>query len=192
MNVKVYGFLQFKGIERSGIAGMMTVMDLVSFRDLYGYLTAEKAAEIRRLKETMGARELDRDEAEAELFGGGGGALRGRGARRRDRRGLARARGRGGRARAADLAARVYSQEELERGVALNAAHPRAIRASSGAPSATSARRSGRRGSGLKVVDWQQAPGPRRAVRDAAPRRPLHGGRSSSSPSPSSSSTTRW
>ena len=44
INVKVYGFLRFKGIERSGIAGMMSVMDIHSFRDLYGYLTPERAA----------------------------------------------------------------------------------------------------------------------------------------------------
>src|SRR6266545_2855588 len=69
VNVKVYGFLQFKGIERSGIAGMMSVMDLMSFRDLYGYLTREKADEIRRLKARMGAREVRREDAEAELFG---------------------------------------------------------------------------------------------------------------------------
>jgi ABC-type lipoprotein release transport system permease subunit len=159
VNVKVYGFLQFKGIERSGIAGMMSVLDLMSFRDLYGYLTAEKAAEIRRLQESMGTRELDRDRAEAELFGGGGGALVGEArAAEIDEGALVRG-GEADRATAADLAGRVYSQEELERGVALNAAlildDPRQLRRTE--RDVRAAIREA--GLGLNVVDWQQAAG---------------------------------
>jgi ABC-type lipoprotein release transport system permease subunit len=158
INVKVYGFLQFKGIERSGIAGMMSVLDLMSFRDLYGYLTAEKAAEIRRLQESMGVRELDRERAEAELFGGGGGLVGEARAAEIDEGALVAGREED-RASAADQAARVYSREELERGVALNAAlileDPRRIDRTRGDVEA--AIRDG--GLGLKVVDWQEAAG---------------------------------
>jgi ABC-type antimicrobial peptide transport system permease subunit len=160
VNVKVYGFLEFKGIEKSGIAGMMSVMDLMSFRDLYGYLTREKAEEVRRLKETMAAREVDRDRAEAELFGAPAGTEPEARSSAIDERSLVRSAGERA-ATAQTLSTRVYSQDELDHGVALNAAlvlddaSPAAIRrtmrdvraAADGA------------GLGLKVVDWQQASG---------------------------------
>jgi ABC-type lipoprotein release transport system permease subunit len=160
VNVKVYGFLQFKGIEKSGIAGMMSVMDLMSFRDLYGYMTAEKAEEVRRLKETMAAREVDRESAEAELFGARAEVPAETPAARIDERALVRS-GREGAAEAEALAARVYSREELERGVALNAAlilddaRPGALRRTERDVRAAAERA----GLGLKVVDWQQAAG---------------------------------
>lgn len=160
VNVKVYGFLQFKGIEKSGIAGMMSVMDLMSFRDLYGFVTAEKAKEIARLKATMGAREISREDAEAELFGGGAAAPGGVETRAQaiDDRAL----GLGGAERAATaraLSARVYSQAELDHGVALNAAlvlrDPSRLRQTLADVKAAS----DAAGLGLKVVDWQQAAG---------------------------------
>src|SRR6266540_738066 len=158
VNVKVYGFLQFKGIERSGIAGMMSVMDLMSFRDLYGYLTREKADEIRRLKARMGAREVRREDAEAELFGAPAAPPAASRSEAIDERGLVL--GAADRAeRAADLSSRVYAQEEIDGGVALNAAiildDPGALRPTMKAIEAASART----GLGLKVVDWQQAAG---------------------------------
>jgi ABC-type lipoprotein release transport system permease subunit len=171
VNVRVYGFLRFRGIERSGIAGMMSVMDIHSFRDLYGYLTPEKAEEIRRMQAELGARDLSRDEAEAALFGGGGELVADAQAGTIDERSLV-----GGAAPSTgeDLSARVYTQEEIERGVALNAAvtlhDPRrisetatAIRAALDAaglgytevrgPDGTTETR------GAKVIDWQQASG---------------------------------
>jgi ABC-type lipoprotein release transport system permease subunit len=160
VNVKVYGFLQFKGIEKSGIAGMMSVMDLMSFRDLYGYVTQEKAQEIERLKATMGAREVSRENAEAELFGGGGAApaqVETRAQAIDDRRLVL-----GGAERAAaarDLSARVYSQDELDHGVALNAAlvleDPSRLRKTLADVKAAS----DAAGLGLKVLDWQTAAG---------------------------------
>ena len=160
VNVKVYGFLQFRGIEKSGIAGMMSVMDLMSFRDLYGYMTKEKAEEIRRLKATMGAKEVDRESAEAELFGSAPqpGAQT-RAAAIDDRALLA---GVGKRTAGSNgLADRVYGKDEIERGVALNAAlilddaRPAAIRRAMTAVEDAVAKN----GLGLKVVDWQAASG---------------------------------
>jgi hypothetical protein len=158
VNVKVYGFLQFKGIEKSGIAGMMSVMDLMSFRDLYGWMTSEKAEEIRRLKETMAAKDVSRESAEVELFGGDA-------AQTREARPLAideRALVLGAAERAAgaqDLSTRIYSQEEIDHGVALNAAlildDPGALRKTMRDVRAAAAAS----GLGLNVVDWQQAAG---------------------------------
>jgi ABC-type lipoprotein release transport system permease subunit len=160
VNVKVYGFLQFKGIERSGIAGMMSVMDLMSFRDLYGYMTEEKAEEIRRLKKTMAAREVDRESAEQELFGSPAEAPAEARSAPIDERALVLSAG----ARAAgaeDLSERVYSRDELERGVALNAAliledpRPGALRKTAKDVEAAAKEA----GLGLEVVDWQEASG---------------------------------
>ncbi len=160
VNLRVYGFLEFKGIEKSGIAGMMSVMDLMSFRDLYGYVTKEKAEEIRRLKETMAAREVDRDRAEAELFGAPAEAEPVARSAAIDERALVRSAGE--RAATSDeLASRVYPQDELDHGVALNAAlvlddaRPSAIRRTMRDVRAAAEKA----GLGLKVVDWQQASG---------------------------------
>jgi hypothetical protein len=146
--------------ERSGIAGVMSLLDLMSFRDLYGYMTPEKGEEIRRLKEAAGARIVERERAEAELFGAPPAPERGAGARAApaldDARllaGLSGARG-----RAADLA-RVHSQAEIDGGVALNAAvildDPSQLRAAQRALQAAA----DAAGLGLKVVDWQKASG---------------------------------
>ncbi len=160
VNVKVYGFLQFKGIEKSGIAGMMSVMDLQSFRDLYGFMTKEKAEEIRRLKERMGAREVAREDAEEALFGAPAAAPASTRAAAIDEDALV-ASALERRAGGEDLSARVYSQEEIDRGVALNAAliledhSPWAIRRTMKDVRAASEAS----GLGLKVVDWQAAAG---------------------------------
>lgn len=158
VNLKVYGFLQFKGIERSGIAGMMSVMDLMSFRDLYGYLTREKADEIRRLKERMGAREVAREDAEAELFGRAeAGVPQARSSAIDERALVLGARERS--ASAEDLSGRVYSREELEDGVALNAAlildDPRELGRTMRDVRAAALANELR----LEVIDWQAASG---------------------------------
>src|SRR5512137_345041 len=70
VNVPVYGFVEFRGLERSALAGMMSVLDIHSWRDLYGYLTPERAAEIRALKARSGVTAVAREDAEAALFGG--------------------------------------------------------------------------------------------------------------------------
>jgi ABC-type lipoprotein release transport system permease subunit len=161
VNVKVYGFVQFQGLERSGLAGVTSLMDLLSFRDLYGYMTAEKAEEIRRIKQASGARTIARDRAEAELFGGeggGGGALvsADRPKAFDESKALAR---RGPERAGDDPFARVHSQEEIDRGVVLNAAViledprriPQAIRDIEAA-----ARRDGLQ---VKAVSWLAASG---------------------------------
>jgi ABC-type lipoprotein release transport system permease subunit len=159
VNVKVYGMLQFRGIEKSGIAGATSVLDLMSFRDLYGYVTREKAAEAAALKASVGAREVSREDAEAALFGGGAAPLEGRATTSRidegsllggvaDKRRLAEAQ-----------ATRVYGQDEIDQGVALNAAvllrDPRRIAEGQAAVQAAA----DAAGLGLKVVDWQTASG---------------------------------
>ena len=50
VNLKVYGTFSFQGLEKSPLAGALNLMDLVSFRELYGFLTAERAQEIAALQ----------------------------------------------------------------------------------------------------------------------------------------------
>src|SRR6185369_6349061 len=69
VNVPVYGTFQFQGLEKSTLAGALNVMDLVSFRELYGFLSGEKLAEVQALQKAAGARDVSRENAEAELFG---------------------------------------------------------------------------------------------------------------------------
>lgn len=70
--VKVYGVFELSGLEKSPLAGTAALTDLVTFRELYGYLTAEKKAELDALKAETGARQVTRENAEADLFGGEG------------------------------------------------------------------------------------------------------------------------
>lgn len=69
VNVPVYGTYQFSGLEKSPLAGTTNLMDMVSFRELYGYLTQEKREEIAQLQAKSGVAEVKRENAEAELFG---------------------------------------------------------------------------------------------------------------------------
>jgi len=68
-NLKVYGTFAFKGLEKSPQAGSLNVMDIVSFRELYGFMTDERAQEIAGIRQASGAKEVSRENAEAELFG---------------------------------------------------------------------------------------------------------------------------
>jgi ABC-type lipoprotein release transport system permease subunit len=122
VNVPVYGFVEFRGLERSALAGMMSVLDIHSWRDLYGYLTPERAAEIRKLKERAGARFVAREDAEAALFGGGGEAapVQATAPQAIDESRLLA--GNDTRRTRDELFQRRYGQDEIDQGVALNAA----------------------------------------------------------------------
>jgi ABC-type lipoprotein release transport system permease subunit len=156
VNVKVYGVVRFKGLEKSAIAGVMSLMDIMTFRDLYGYLTPARAEEIRRMREAVGARTVDRERAEAELFGASPGAETASRAVAIDE-GQLLAGLSGGRERV-DFT-RVYTQSEIDGGVALNAAvilkDPSRLRAAQREIQAAAKAA----GLDLKVVDWQEASG---------------------------------
>ncbi len=69
LNLPVWGTFQFKGLEKSPLAGGLDLMDIVSFRELYGYLSTDTSAEIEALKKEAGAQAVDRSHAEDALFG---------------------------------------------------------------------------------------------------------------------------
>ncbi len=68
--VKVYGVFELKGLEKSPLAGANALVDMITFRELYGFLTVEKKAELDAMKAQTGAKEVSRENAEADLFGG--------------------------------------------------------------------------------------------------------------------------
>lgn len=70
-NVKLWGTFEFSGLEKSPLAGVTSVLDLVTFMELYGYLTPERRAEIEAIQRETGARQVRREDAEAALFGSG-------------------------------------------------------------------------------------------------------------------------
>jgi ABC-type lipoprotein release transport system permease subunit len=158
VNVKVYGTFAFKGLEKSPLAGVTNLMDLMSFRDLYGYLTSDKLEELKALKAATAAKEVSRENAEADLFGAEGTTVvaeatpglidadkeLGGGARR---------------LRQEDLFKRVYSQNEIDDGVVLNAAVVLDDPSRTPATIAAINELSQREGLGLKAVSWQQASG---------------------------------
>ncbi len=120
VNVPVYGTFQFKGMEDAALAGNLNLMDLVSFRDLYGYLSPDKVEEVNKLKKLAGAEAIDRSRAEEELFGTARKvvveATPGLIDEGKESTGNLRA------LRREELLRRVYSKDEMDNGVMLNAA----------------------------------------------------------------------
>jgi ABC-type lipoprotein release transport system permease subunit len=134
-------------------------MDLMSFRDLYGYLTADKKEELAKLKEASGVKNVERADAEDALFGEGSGDTLVASATPGLIDDNAQFQGSLDKLRTADLAQRVYSQEEIEKGVVLSAAimlkDPEQLQQTllELQKSAKAA------GLPLRVVSWQQASG---------------------------------
>ena len=120
VNLKVYGSFGFRGLEKSPIAGQICLMDIMSFRDLYGYATAESKSEVAELQKSIGSTEVRRENAEDELFGGGEAATvaETKGANFTEDLAVS---GRNLRERSRQLLERVYTPEEMSEGVVLNA-----------------------------------------------------------------------
>jgi hypothetical protein len=154
--VKVYGFVNFKGLEKSRLAGIMSLLDLMSWRDLYGYRTKEQGEEVAALKAAAGIQAVSRENAEAELFGGGGPTVQSQKSTRIDEAAVLASIG--GPKKKEDLS-RVYRQGEIDRGVALNAALLLKDPARLQETLAAVDRAQAQAGLHLKVVDWQKASG---------------------------------
>ena len=171
VNVPVYGTFQFQGLEKSTLAGALNLMDLVSFRELYGFMSGEKLAEVQALQKAAGAHDVSRENAEAELFGSKP-RTRGEGRRQGTPRkieatttpGVAPAmrdlgESLGGKLQREEARSRVFPPGEVETGVVLNAAvilkDPKKIRETMAAIEAQGKKD----GLTLKAIDWQKAAG---------------------------------
>jgi ABC-type lipoprotein release transport system permease subunit len=157
VNVPVYGAFEFQGLEKSTLAGALNLMDLVSFRELYGFMTGEKLAEIQALQKAAGAHEVSRENAEAELFGsrkieatttpGVAPVMRDLGESL------------GGKLQREEARSRVFPPDEVQRGVVLNAAvilkDPKKLHETMAAIEVQGKAD----GLTLKAIDWQTAAG---------------------------------
>ncbi len=160
VNLKVYGTFAFEGLEDSQLAGSLNLMDMVSFRELYGFSTPERAKELAALKANAGFKDIDRDKIEAELFGGGeaedAAAATAVGSAAADADDVLR--GLAGKSKRR-LEEQSYDPAELEQGVIVNAAVivkdpsriPQTMRDIEAAGS--------KAGYTLKAIDWQKASG---------------------------------
>jgi hypothetical protein len=167
VNVPVYGTFQFQGLEKSTLAGALNLMDLVSFRELYGFMSGEKLAEVQALQKAAGAHAVSRENAEAELFGSKAEEPVDKGPRRiaaTTTPGVApvmRDLGEslGGKLQREEARSRVFPAGEVESGVVLNAAvilaDPKKIPETIAAIEAQGAKD----GLSLKAIDWQKAAG---------------------------------
>ena len=71
VNVTFHGTFTFAGLESSDLAGIYNMMDLMTFRHLYGVMSTEEKAELADLRAQVELTEAEtRDELEASLFGG--------------------------------------------------------------------------------------------------------------------------
>jgi ABC-type lipoprotein release transport system permease subunit len=69
LNVRVFGVFRFSGLETSDMAGAQNLVDMMTFRELYGQMTADKRAELADIKADVGMKDVDRESAEDALFG---------------------------------------------------------------------------------------------------------------------------
>jgi ABC-type lipoprotein release transport system permease subunit len=174
VNVPVYGTFEFQGLEKSTLAGALNLMDMVSFRELYGFMSGEKLAEIQQLQKAAGAHDVSRENAEAELFGSKPAEEAPAAAPSKEPRHIQATTTPGvapamrdvgesltGKLQREEARSRVFPSDEVEKGVVLNAAvilkdaSPQKIRETMAAIEAQGTKD----GLTLKAIDWQQAAG---------------------------------
>jgi ABC-type lipoprotein release transport system permease subunit len=157
VNVKIYGTYQFRGLGSSSFAGMLCLMDLMTFRDLYGHMTPDKRDEIKELQAESGAKQVARENAEAELFGSPSNEEAGSAGTGFDESAMLQHIDAA--AVANELLNRVYTQAEIDSGVALSSAvilsDPSKLEQTRTAILAAAKRD----GLPLRAVDWQKASG---------------------------------
>ncbi len=158
VNIKVYGTFQFKGLEESTLSGALNLTDLMTFRDLYGKMTAEQQAELKDIQTAVGVKEISKADAEAALFGGGGSVETTTEAASSsfDEFALATIKGRRDEG---ETDSRSYTREQLRDGIALNAAVLLSDPSKIAEAKAAIQKLSDDTNMGLKVLDWTQASG---------------------------------
>jgi len=71
VSVRVWGTFSFTGLERSDLAGANNLVDLTTFRSLYGRMSDAQQAELAGIRAQAGVEDISRADAEDALFGGG-------------------------------------------------------------------------------------------------------------------------
>ena len=159
VNVKVWGTFAFEGIEDSDLAGVVNIADLITFRELYGKMTAAQQAELDTLRDRIGVEDVSRDSAEEDLFGGEDATLSVEDSEQSAFDEFAGVDVQAVEERKQAAETLTYEQGELEGGLALNAAiildDPGRVQETRRAIEEVVARE----GLGLKVIDWREAAG---------------------------------
>ena len=153
-NVKVYGIFHFRGLDDSLLASAYNLMDMMTFRDLYGLMTPEKLKELAAIKKNVGVKDVSEKNAEEELFGDGEAGLvtdtKPTQIKEDDTKPLEREHA---------STEKAFTQEDIDHGVVLNAAvllkDGTKLKETMAEITALSAKDK----LGLKVVDWRSAAG---------------------------------
>lgn len=155
LNIKLFGVYRFKGLESSDLASGTNLMDMLTFRELYGLMTDAKKAELSAIKDEVGLKDVAAEDAEAAFFGEGAGEV------------VARADVKGfdefadvKLARTETVAVdRTFTQSEVDHGMALNAAVVLKDRTQIRASMIEVEQALEDAGLDMKVVDWRTASG---------------------------------
>ena len=163
VNIKVYGTFRFKSLEKSAMAGVVNVMDIHSFRELYGHITADKEKELAAMQQQSGVQDIKRDQAEDELFGADDAAPADPPAEATVAVGFDEFAGvdmrAGAVAYAKRLENRTYSQDDIDGGIVNNAAVVLSGRRAIPAAMAAIQKLVADQELGLTVMDWREASG---------------------------------
>ncbi len=160
VNVKVWGTFEFVGLESSQLAGVYNLADLVTFRQLYGKMSSSQIAELDTARKAADIKQVTRENAEDELFGSGATEplVADSTATQKfdefagvDMTAATRA--------AAQLDDRVYTHEDMEDGVVLNASVILKDGASIPAAQKAIEAASASVGEPVTALDWQTASG---------------------------------
>ncbi|MCB9647886.1 MAG: ABC transporter permease [Deltaproteobacteria bacterium] len=155
LNIKLFGVYRFKGLESSDLASGTNLMDMLTFRELYGLMTDAKKAELSAIKDEVGLKDVAAEDAEAAFFGEGAGEV------------VARVDAEGfdefadvKLARTETVAVdRTFTQSEVDHGMALNAAVVLKDRTRIKASMIEVEQALKDAGLDMKVVDWRTASG---------------------------------
>jgi ABC-type lipoprotein release transport system permease subunit len=155
LNVKVYGVYRYSGVAKDdSAAGAYCLIDMPSFRDLYGKMTDQQRDELSDIKTAVGAQELSSGSIEDQLFGGGG-AVEVEVAQTGTLDTLDSL----SFGRAADRQTQTFTQAQIEEGVATNIAIFLKDPTQEEAGAEAVRRALADAGLELKVVDWKTASG---------------------------------
>lgn len=155
VNVKVYGVYRYRGVEDGdSAAGAYCLLDMLTFRDLYGKMTDAQRAELASIKETVGAKDVSGGNIEDELFGSGGAVeSEVKEAATLDSLDTVTF------GRAEDRVQQTFTQDELETGVATNVAVFLKDPTRNKEGLAAVQKAADDAGFKLKVIDWREASG---------------------------------
>jgi ABC-type lipoprotein release transport system permease subunit len=157
--VKVYGTFKFEALDDNPTAGGFNLVDIMTFRELYGFVTAERLDEIKAIQDEAGIEDLESaEDAEDALFGDESELVETTESTTFDATDNLDMMA-GGEKYTSELMQRVYSQQEIDGGLVVNAAImlKDGVSIDAGKLAVQDAIKSNNLN--LKVIDWKEASG---------------------------------